>query len=189
MFLDCPAYFDDAGSVRCGLPAEVEYCYLVNSSDGPLENAKIRCPLGHWFNAPIEFLTWKKTPLMRSGVTARARRNGLPRRRAQVAARQRLTGAAAARRAAGSGSCAASGHSWPVARQSRSPQRAGTASLGVRRRDGRLTRQELATLAPRSRPNWVDYTAKPVVRGGSNRRPSAFQTPPRRRRTMLGEVR
>ena len=81
MFLDCPAYLDDAGSVRCGLPAEVEYRYLVNSSDGPLENAKIRCPLGHWFNAPIEFLTWKKTPLMRSGLTARAKRNGLYRRR------------------------------------------------------------------------------------------------------------
>ncbi len=62
MFLDCPAYLDDAGSVRCGLPAEVEYRYLVNSSDGPLENAKIRCPLGHWFNASIEFLTWKRTP-------------------------------------------------------------------------------------------------------------------------------
>jgi len=61
-FLDCPAYLNDAGSVRCGLPAEVEYRYLVNSSGGPLENAKIRCPLGHWFNAPIEFLTWKKTP-------------------------------------------------------------------------------------------------------------------------------
>ena len=82
-FLDCPAYLNDAGSVRCGLPAEVEYRYLVNSSGGLLENAKIRCPLGHWFNAPIEFLTWKKTPLMRSGLTARARRNGLHRRRDQ----------------------------------------------------------------------------------------------------------
>lgn len=62
MFLDCPAYLDNEGSVRCGLPAEVEYRYLANSSDGPLESAKIRCPLGHWFNAPIEYLTWKKTP-------------------------------------------------------------------------------------------------------------------------------
>jgi hypothetical protein len=79
MFLDCPAYLDNAGLVRCGLPAEVEYRYLVNSSDGPLESAKIRCPLGHWFNAPIEYLTWKKTP-MRSGLTTRASRNGLYRR-------------------------------------------------------------------------------------------------------------
>ena len=59
MFLDCPAYLNDAGSARCGLPAEVEYRYLATSSDRQLESAKIRCPLGHWFDAPIEFLTWK----------------------------------------------------------------------------------------------------------------------------------
>ena len=28
MFLDCPAYMDKSGSVRCGLPAEVEGRYL-----------------------------------------------------------------------------------------------------------------------------------------------------------------
>jgi len=60
MFLDCPAYLDNVGSLRCGLPAEVEYRYLQTSSDGPLESAKIKCPLGHWFNAPVEFLTWEK---------------------------------------------------------------------------------------------------------------------------------
>lgn len=61
-FLDCPAYLGNVGSVRCGLPAEVEYRYLQNSSDGPLESAKIKCPLGHWFNAPIEFLTCEEHP-------------------------------------------------------------------------------------------------------------------------------
>jgi hypothetical protein len=30
----------------------------MRSSDGPLEAAMIRCPAGHWFNGPIEFLTW-----------------------------------------------------------------------------------------------------------------------------------
>jgi hypothetical protein len=59
-FLDCPAYLDKTGILRCGLPAEVEYRYLSESSDGPLESAKIMCPLGHWFNAPIESLTWHK---------------------------------------------------------------------------------------------------------------------------------
>ena len=59
-FLDCPAYMDKSGAVRCGLPAEVECRYTVRSSDGPLESAKIRCPRGHWFNGPIEFLTWNK---------------------------------------------------------------------------------------------------------------------------------
>jgi hypothetical protein len=58
MFLDCPAYMDEQGGTRCGLPAEVQYRYAVGSSGGPLESAKIRCPRGHWFNGPVEFLTW-----------------------------------------------------------------------------------------------------------------------------------
>jgi hypothetical protein len=62
MFLDCPAYLDRRGTARCGLPAEVEHRYAVESTDGPLESAKIRCPLGHWFNGPIELLTWNKHP-------------------------------------------------------------------------------------------------------------------------------
>lgn len=57
MFLDCPAYMDDDGAVRCGLPAAVEYWGTVESSSGPLESAKIRCPRGHGFNGPVEFLT------------------------------------------------------------------------------------------------------------------------------------
>ncbi|HEY1324909.1 MAG TPA: hypothetical protein VGF32_31930 [Streptosporangiaceae bacterium] len=59
MFLDCPAYLDRRGTVRCGLPAEVEYRYTVGSTDGPLESAKISCPRGHWFNGLIESLTWE----------------------------------------------------------------------------------------------------------------------------------
>ena len=60
MFLDCPAYLDDEGARRCGLPAEVEYRYVQRSTDGSLESAKIRCPSGHGFNGPIEFLTWQQ---------------------------------------------------------------------------------------------------------------------------------
>ena len=60
IFMDCPAYMDKHGAVRCGLPAEVEDRYAVRSSDGPLESAKIRCPRGHWFNGPLESLTWDK---------------------------------------------------------------------------------------------------------------------------------
>lgn len=67
MFLDCPHHVDDGGAVRCGLPAEVEYRYSAASTGGMLESAKIRCPLGHWFNGPIEFLT-----LRRDGETAAA---------------------------------------------------------------------------------------------------------------------
>jgi len=62
MFLDCPAYMDKSGSVRCGLPAEVEDRYLMRSTDGPLESARIRCPRGHWFNGPVESLTLEERP-------------------------------------------------------------------------------------------------------------------------------
>ena len=56
MFVDCPAYMNKTGSVRCGLPAEVQGRYVMRSTDGPLESARIRCPRGHWFNGPLESL-------------------------------------------------------------------------------------------------------------------------------------
>ena len=62
MFLDCPAYLDAHGAARCGLPAEVEQRYSMRSSDGPLDSAKIRCPRGHWFNGPVESLTFGERP-------------------------------------------------------------------------------------------------------------------------------
>jgi hypothetical protein len=61
-FLDCPAYLDKHGTVRCGLPAEVEYAYSMKSTDGPLESAKIRCPRGHFFNGPVDALTRDTSP-------------------------------------------------------------------------------------------------------------------------------
>jgi hypothetical protein len=59
MFLDCPAYLDDEGTARCGLPAEVKCSYTMQSTDGPLDSVMIKCVSGHWFNGPLEFLTWK----------------------------------------------------------------------------------------------------------------------------------
>jgi len=61
VFLDCPAFMDSRGAERCGLPAEVEDQYTVQSSDGPLISMKIRCPVGHWFNGPLESLTLVST--------------------------------------------------------------------------------------------------------------------------------
>jgi hypothetical protein len=58
MFLDCPAYLDDEGAARCGLPAEVRCSYTMQSTNGPLDSVMIKCPLGHWFNGPLEFLTY-----------------------------------------------------------------------------------------------------------------------------------
>ena len=46
-FLDCPAYLDEHGSARCGLPAVVEYRYTIRSIEKTLDAAKIRCPRGH----------------------------------------------------------------------------------------------------------------------------------------------
>ncbi len=59
MYLDCPAFLDGQGAVRCGLPAEVKRSYSMDSTDGPLDSVMIRCPVGHWFNGPLEFLTRK----------------------------------------------------------------------------------------------------------------------------------
>ncbi len=62
IFLDCPAYLDERGAARCGLPAEVETRYAAESTDGPLECVKVRCPRGHGFNGTVESLTRHKWP-------------------------------------------------------------------------------------------------------------------------------
>ena len=59
MFLDCPAYLDGTGAAQCGLPAEVTCRFTMRSTDGPFESAMIRCPASHWFNGPIDSLTWQ----------------------------------------------------------------------------------------------------------------------------------
>jgi len=60
MFLDCPAYLDQDGALRCGLPAEVRCRFTMHSTDGPMESAMIRCPAGHYFCGTIESLTWDR---------------------------------------------------------------------------------------------------------------------------------
>ena len=34
---------------ECGLPAHVEQRHVLESTDGPIEHAKVRCVSGHWF--------------------------------------------------------------------------------------------------------------------------------------------
>ena len=77
MFLDCPAYLDEEGAVRCGLPAEVSARLTISSTSGPIENVKIRCPSGHLFNGPIEYLTWPAKAGAGQATTPSAR-NALP---------------------------------------------------------------------------------------------------------------
>ena len=37
MYLDCPAYLDEDGAQRCGLPAEVTALVTMGSTSGPIE--------------------------------------------------------------------------------------------------------------------------------------------------------
>ena len=76
MFLDCPACLDQGGAVRCGLPAEVRCRFTMHSTDGPVESAMIRCPVGHHFNGAIESLTWDSTDNHDPGTAAAASRAG-----------------------------------------------------------------------------------------------------------------
>ena len=55
-YMDCPAWLDDVGAFRCGLPASVLSRDTVESTNGPLECVMISCSNGHWFKGPIEFL-------------------------------------------------------------------------------------------------------------------------------------
>jgi hypothetical protein len=61
MFLNCPEFLDSDGAARCGLPAEAAQ-YIISSTDGPLERARITCPRGHHLNGPIEYLTVPQPP-------------------------------------------------------------------------------------------------------------------------------
>jgi hypothetical protein len=81
MFLDCPTYLDQDGAARCGLPAEVRRRFTMHSTGGPVESAMIRCPAGHWFNGPIESLTWDRTDNNDPGTAAGAlsARHDIPR--------------------------------------------------------------------------------------------------------------
>jgi hypothetical protein len=72
MFLNCPAYLDQDGAVRCGLPAEVRSRFTMRSTDGPVESAMIRCPAGHCFCGAIESLTWHGTDKHDPGTAAAA---------------------------------------------------------------------------------------------------------------------
>lgn len=56
-FLDCPAWLDAECLARCGLPAAVLRRFVMESTSGPLESVMIKCPVGHSFVAPIEFLS------------------------------------------------------------------------------------------------------------------------------------
>ena len=61
-FLDYPAWLDEQCLARCRLPAEVMRRFIIESTSGPLESVTIKCPAGHFFIAPIEFLSLESEP-------------------------------------------------------------------------------------------------------------------------------
>ena len=69
-FLDCPAYLDPADLTRCGLPAEILRRFIMASTDGPLESVTIKCPVGHFFCAPVEFLSLQSNQVAVQGEGA-----------------------------------------------------------------------------------------------------------------------
>lgn len=42
---------------ECGQTAEIEDRHVLDSTDGPIEHARVRCLDGHWFFTPVDKLT------------------------------------------------------------------------------------------------------------------------------------
>ena len=42
---------------ECGATAQIEQRHVLESTDGPIEHAKIRCVSGHWFFLSVAALT------------------------------------------------------------------------------------------------------------------------------------
>ena len=48
---------------ECGTLAEVEWRAVLESTDGPIEHAKVRCVQKHWFLLPVAALTAARQPV------------------------------------------------------------------------------------------------------------------------------
>jgi hypothetical protein len=40
----------------CDARVSVEHRYVLASTDGPIEHIKVRCTVGHWYDASVESL-------------------------------------------------------------------------------------------------------------------------------------
>jgi hypothetical protein len=154
MFLDCPAYLDQEGAVRCGLPTEVRCRFIMCSTDGPLECAMIRCPAGHWFNGPIESLAWDRTDKHDPGTAEVASSTG----------HDRLQGTHEGRRCGG-GFAIGDLLAGPRREVSR-PNTAPACYLG------RPAALWLTAMRPRRRPASTRYPMEATVSGGYRTRDS-----------------
>jgi hypothetical protein len=51
----------------CGAPAEVEWRAVMESTDGPVEHARLRCLHGHWYLLPVASLAEPGGRLVQGG--------------------------------------------------------------------------------------------------------------------------
>ena len=47
---------------ECGRPAEVEWRDVLESTDGPVEHARVTCVDRHWFFVPVAVLEREPSP-------------------------------------------------------------------------------------------------------------------------------
>ena len=64
---------------ECGAPAQIEQRHVLESTDGPIEHAKIRCVSRHWFFLPVAALSRPPGAPVAAGPGARCPRAGTPR--------------------------------------------------------------------------------------------------------------
>ena len=48
---------------ECGHPAEIEWRTVLESTDGPIEHARVSCVRRHWFLLPVERLSAKSNAI------------------------------------------------------------------------------------------------------------------------------
>jgi hypothetical protein len=53
---DLSPAWDSVACPECGGPAEVQWRSVLESTDGPVEHAKVLCAQRHWFLLPVERL-------------------------------------------------------------------------------------------------------------------------------------
>ena len=56
---------DTTNCPECGVLAEVEWRAVMESTEGPIEHAKIRCVQRHWFLLPVAALVARRQPVQR----------------------------------------------------------------------------------------------------------------------------
>jgi hypothetical protein len=70
---------DTTACPECGELAEVQWRDVLESTDGPVEHAKVLCVRRHWFLLPVASLTLARTTL-EAGPPARTEVALTPRR-------------------------------------------------------------------------------------------------------------